>query len=358
MFFRRYLFGTVGLVTLGVFATIACQTTETPSPAATPLANTPTPEPTPNPFLDVPGIVDPTNTGWPRVVEGLNGQVTVPSKPQRIITASVGHDEMTLALVPVERLVGVGGASKNITYSNVASAVQDIPEISRDPETLIALDPDIIVTSPFFPVEGIEALTRLGVPVVQTELSNDPEGRIQNILFLGYIYGEEERALRVAEEVDARYKAIRALAHAQSANRQPRVLALTRYSDKIWTAGIDSTEGGIIDATGALNVASDAGINGNATTSLEGVISMTPEVIFITQPLEFGAEEFRQDLLNDPALAELPAIKEERIYIVDGKFFTTLSFWNIHGVEELATILWPEAFEDVTFPPFSSPREG
>ena len=67
------------------------------------------------------GIVDPTNFGWPRKVEGLNGLVTIPSKPQRIITASIGHDEMTLALVPRDRLVGVGGVTKNATYSNVAS---------------------------------------------------------------------------------------------------------------------------------------------------------------------------------------------------------------------------------------------
>ena len=54
------------------------------------------------------GIVDPSNFGWPREVEGLNGVVSIPAKPLSIITASVGHDEMTLAIVPIERLVAVG----------------------------------------------------------------------------------------------------------------------------------------------------------------------------------------------------------------------------------------------------------
>ena len=57
------------------------------------------------------GIVDAANMGWPRQVEGLNGIITIPAKPQRIITASIGHDEMTLALVPSERRVGRGGRS-------------------------------------------------------------------------------------------------------------------------------------------------------------------------------------------------------------------------------------------------------
>ena len=188
-------------------------------------------------------------------------------------------------------------------------------------------------------------------------LSNDPEGRIHDILFLGYIYGEEERALVLAEEVRARYAAVTAITLAKPLDDQLRVLALTRFSDKLWVAGSGSTEGGVIDAAGGVNVAAEAGIKDNATTSLEGVISMAPEIIFITQPLEFGAEEFRQDLLNDPALAATPAIINGRIYIVNGKFFTTLSFWNIRGVEDLAAILWPEDFVGATFGPFSTPEE-
>ena len=81
--------------------------TATPEPTATPVS-TPTPEPVKRSFEDVRGIVDPANFGWPREVEGLNGVVTIPSKPRRIITASVGHDEMTLALVPRDRLVESG----------------------------------------------------------------------------------------------------------------------------------------------------------------------------------------------------------------------------------------------------------
>ena len=125
----------------------------TTAPAPVPTAQpepTETPEPAVNYFEGVPGIVDPTNFGWPREVEGVNGIVSIPSKPLRVITASVGHDEITLALVPKERLVGVGSSTKSVTYSNVAPLVQDIAEITRDPETIITLFPDVVVTSPFF----------------------------------------------------------------------------------------------------------------------------------------------------------------------------------------------------------------
>ena len=330
--------------------------TATATPEATPKP-APTQEATPaapaiaEAFQGVRGIVDPSNFGWPREVEGLNGVVSIPFKPLRIITASVGHDEMTLAIVPLERLVAVGGSSKNATYSNVAELLQDKTEISRDPETIIAQEPDIIVTSPFFSADGVAALSKAGIPVIQTELKQGPEARINNILLMGYIYGEEQRALDFAAEVRERYEAL--IAVTGGIETRPRVLALTQFGDKIWTAGKDSTEGGVISAAGGLNVADEAGIEGNQTTSLEGVIAMNPEVIVIAQPIEFGANEFRQSLLDNEALAELPAVKNEAIYVVESKHFTTLSYWNIRGAEDLARILWPDELGDSESPPFS-----
>ena len=323
--------------------------TVAPAPTAAPTiaptaAPTATPEPLASAFEGVRGIVDPTNFGWPRQVEGLNGVVSIPSKPQRIVTASIGHDEMTVALVPVDRLVGVGGISKDPTYSNVASLVQDRPVITRDPETIIAQAPDVVVTSPFFPAEAIAALATTGIPVVQTELKHDPEARVNGILLMGYIFGEEERALEFAAEVRDRYDAI--VSVTQKQEPRPRVLAVTSYSDQLWVAGGGATEGGVIVAAGGINAAADAGVDGNQTTSLEGVIAMAPDVIIIPQPVASGAEEFRQSLLDNEALAEVPAIVNGRVHVVESRYYTTLSYWNIRGAEHLARLLWPDAFPD------------
>lgn len=290
------------------------------------------------------GVVDPSNSGWPREVEGLNGIVSIPAKPMRIITASVGHDEMTLALVPNDRLVAVGAATKNATYSNVAALVQEKAEISRDPEVIIAQSPDVVVTSPFFPVEAIDALERVGIVVIQTELIQSPEARINSILLMGYIFGEEARAFEFADEVQARYERLTSVTSVKSP--QPSVLALTQYSDTLWVAGGNSTEGGVIVAAGGVNAAEVAGIQGNQTTSLEGVIAMAPEIIIIAQPIEIGAEEFRQSLLDNEALAEVPAIQNAAVHVVESNHFTTLSYWNIRGAEDLARLLWPDDFPD------------
>ncbi len=297
------------------------------------------------------GVVDPSNSGWPREVEGLNGIVSIPAKPERIITASIGHDEITLALVPNERLVAVGEVTKISTYSNIADWVQDKAVITRDPETIIAEAPDVVVTSPFYPAEGIDALERSGIVVIQTELIQTPESRINAILLMGYIFGEEERASEFADEVQSRFDALVSITAAKES--KPKVLALTQYSDTLWVAGANSTEGGVIEAGGGINAAAEAGIEGNQTTSLEGVIAMAPDLIVIAQPIEFGAEEFRQSLFENEALAEVPAIKNGAVHVVESKHFTTLSYWNIRGAEDLARILWPDNFPDPPAETFS-----
>ena len=360
MSIRQSCVFTVSLAVLLVLVLAACSS-PTPTPTTTPATSTPAPTvaptaaPTPEPlsklFEGVRGIVDPTNFGWPREVEGLNGVVSISAKPLRIITASVGHDEMTLALVPQDRLVAVGGSTKDAVYSNVAALVQEKPQISRDPETIIAQAPDVVVTSPFFSADGVDALSRTGIPVIQTELKQDPAARIHGILLMGYIFGEEERALEFAEEVRDRHNDL--VAVTSRLEPRPRVLALTQYSDTLWVAGGNSTEGGVIAAAGGVNVAEEAGIEGNQNTSLEGVIAMDPEVIIIAQPLEFGAEEFRQSLLSHEALAEVPAIKNGKVHVVESKHFTTLSYWNIRGAEDLARILWPEDFPEPAAAPFT-----
>ena len=324
------------------------------SPTATP-APTPTTALTPDPFASVPGIVDSTNRGWPRRVEGLNGLVTIKDKPLRIITLSVGHDEMTYALVPASRVIAVGAPTKIEAFSNVAALAQDAPSIGREPETILAQDPDIMVTSRFVTPDLVDALSRAGLTVVQTSLQNDPQGRINDILLLGYIYGAEERALALAAEVQARYDSLIKAVQAASPGPRPRVAALSLYFEKLYTAGTNSTEGSVIEAAGGVNVAAEAGLKDNPTISMESIIAMAPEVIYIPQPGESG-EAFKEVLLASEALAEVPAIKAGRVYVVESRLFTTLSFWNLRGAEELARILWPEEMSGREFLPFSLPE--
>ncbi|MDP6822735.1 MAG: ABC transporter substrate-binding protein [Dehalococcoidia bacterium] len=327
---------------------------------AIPATPTPVPTATPDPadaLANVEGIVDPANRGWPRVIEALNGRVTIDEQPQRIVTISLGHDEVTYALVPRDRVVAANIYTQSADQSNVAHLAAGLPEITSDAEVIVAQSPDIVIASPFTSLELIDALERVGLTVLQTDLHNDPDGRRQDILLLGYAYGVEVRAIEFVKEVEDREAALRSVWKNKPEDERVRVMSATLYSDSLYTAGAGSTEGEIINAAGGINVAAEAGLEHNPVISYESLIAMDPEVIFIPQPAEWGGEEFRDGLLANPALASVPAIRDGRVFMADPKFYTTLSFWNLRGAEELARDLWPEDVGDTVFGSFSFPSE-
>ena len=130
-----------------------------------------------------------------------------------------------------------------------------------------------------------------------------------------------------------------------------RALSIARFADTIDAAGRNSTEGGIIEAAGAVNVAAEAGIDGHKPISTESIAAMRPDVIILTQPADSGAK-FRDELLAAPALADVPAVRDRRIVIGDPRYYTTLSHWNVRGTEESAKLFYLDAFRGVTFKDF------
>ena len=341
------------MLALPVLATVACgsdddkSSSATASPTTTAVATT---SPA-NPLIGVPGIVDPYNRGWPREVETMNGRVSIKAPPRRIHTLSLGFDEVTYGLVPANRVVAVGKFTQDAESSNVASLAANVPGIGREAEAIVAQTPDLVLASAFSKPELITSLKNAGLTVVQLEQHNDPAGRIADIMLLGYIYGEEDRAVQLATEVRDRYNHLSSLV--SGLNPKKKVLSITSSSDQITTAGADTTEEHIIEAAGAVNAAMS--LTGHPTVSDEGIITMAPEVIIIPQSAT-EASAFRDRLLTDEALATVPAIANKQVYGVAPKFFTTLSFWNLRGSEELARMVYPRFNSELSHDGFSFPE--
>jgi len=298
----------------------------------------------------VPGIVDPTNFGWPRRVKSATGDVEIRQKPQRVHTLSLGADEITLALVPPSRVVAVGTFTADPNFSNVADLVKDIPKIKRDAESILATKPDIVLVSQFTNAALVKQLQDAGVTVALAEPpGGDPAARVlegyeTSILYLGYVLGEEKAAEELAGKALARLKAL--VEVIPNVEQKPRVLF---YLGKKFANGKGTTADGIIRAAGGINVASEAGINRAQEIGLESLAAMRPDVIVVWA---FDMEEQKQTLVTHPALQDVPAVRNGRIFGLPPKHIDTLSHWNQRGVESLARILWPDAFAKVNLEPF------
>ena len=328
--------------------------TEAPQPTSAP-EPTATPEPTPEPYPSVPGIVDPSNTGWPREIETAEGRITIEAPPERILTYSLGHDEMLIALVPPERVAALGKFASNAAYSNVADVAPEYPVFEKGAENVLAAEPDLFIVSAFTKADIVDLVKDAGVPVVRPALESSAEGNIPNILLLGYMLGVEDRALELAAEIEGRLSLIAERVPAVGDESRPAVISITRYSDSISVAGGGTTGSGIIETAGGVNAAARDGIDGFQKISTESIAAMNPDVIIIPQGGE-GAEALRDELMNDPVLASVAAIANGQIHLVHAPKHITLSHWNVRGIESTAEILFPDRFADITFTDFEPYR--
>ena len=332
----------------------ATATAPTQEPAATEApqpTNTPEPTAAPEPYPAVPGIVDPSNTGWPRDVETLEGVVTLEAPPQRILTYSLGHDEMLVALVPPERVAALGAFASDAAYSNVANIASEYPVFEKGAENVLAAEPDLFIVSAFTDADIVDLVKDAGVSVVRPALESSAEGNIPNILLMGYMLGVEARALELAAEIESRLALISDRVPPVGDPGRPAVISISRWSDSISVAGGGTSGTGIIESAGGVNAAARDGIDGFQTISTESIAAMNPDFIIIPQDDESGIA-LRDDLLNDPVLAEVPAIANGEVHIVAAARHITLSHWNVRGIESTAEILFPDLFADVTFTDF------
>ena len=281
-----------------------------------------------------------------------DGIVSIEQPPQRILSYSLGHDEILIALIDTDRFAAVGPFLGDPTYSNVADLAADLPTFESGVENVLATKPDLVIVSNFTDADVVSLIQEAGVTVVRPALENSAEGNIPNILLMGYMLGVEERAIELATEIEDRLKIVSERVPKPGDSDRPAVISVSRYSDSIYVAGEGSTEGGIIESAGAVNAATREGIVSHQIISIESIVAMNPSFILITQPVAFGANEFRDDMLDHPALAEVPAVMNREVHVVDSRKFTTLSHWNVRGIEQTALLLYPDKFSDVTFTDF------
>ncbi len=342
--------------TSGATASASVSPTFQPAPTAVPQpTNTPqptaTPPPTEVPYPAVPGIVDPSNHGWPREVETSEGRITLEGPPQRVLTYSLGHDEMVIALVAPERIAAIGKFATNDSYSNITGQAAELPIFEKGAENVLAANPDLFIVSKFTKQDIVDLVKEAGVPVVRPALENSAEGNIPNILLLGYMFGTEERALELVDDIRSRLALVADRVPPLGDESRPSVISISRYSDSISVSAGGTTGSAIVETAGGVDAAARDGLDGFQTISVESIAAMNPDFIIIPQAGD-GAVTLRDDLLMDPVLASATAIASGEVHIVDAPSFITLSHWNVRGIESTAEIMFPDRFADVTFTDF------
>jgi iron complex transport system substrate-binding protein len=252
---------------------------------------------------------------YPITVTDDNGNsVTIKAKPVHIVSTAPASTEILFALGVGDRVVGV---SSNDDYPPEATSIAKIGDYQPNPEAIMALSPDLVIGYS----ENEEALAPIraaGAPVLILNPATF-EKIYGNIDLLGQVTGATQKATELVDSIKAQVKAVTDAA--AQFKFSPKVFYAVDAT--LWTAGPDSFVDGMLKMVGATNIGLMPGTDSAAAQTYyqlapEQLIAADPDVILLPNTAYKSIDEFTKD----PRFAQLTAVQEGHVYLVNDTIIT------------------------------------
>ena len=269
-------------------------------------------------------------------IDDMGRGVSIDKVPQRIVSHVPSITETLFALGLGERVVGVSDYCDYPEEAKLKPSVGDYfnPSIER----IVALEPDLVLTDGHS--ESIKGLEALGITFFAID-PQDIDGILEDIELLGKITGVERKAKALVSDMNGSLAQV--VSHVENAPKV-RVFYVFDATDlnNPWTAGPGSFVDSLITMAGGENIAAQAQ-GAWVQFSIEQLVSSDPEIIMIDASMGTAVVS-EEELRAHPAWQGVTAVKQDRIYTIDGDLVNRSGPRIIQGLEEMAEIIHPELF--------------
>ncbi|MEW6736547.1 MAG: ABC transporter substrate-binding protein, partial [Acidobacteriota bacterium] len=272
--------------------------------------------------------------GFPRIVNLPDGKkITVEHKPERIISLSIGTDEILCALIDqnsLNRVVALSRYSTAPEMSNIAEIAGRVGVlVERDAEQIVSLKPDLVLAARYTKAELRQIIDQTHVPMVVVSDFHTIAEISGNIRLIGHAIGEDTRADEIIDAMQVKLRNARERLKPERTSL--RVLYLAPGN---WTAGAATNVHEIITMAGLHNVAAEAGITGHSKIAVENILEIDPDLILVATGHERD-RDFVNQLVNDTQLVALTAVKKGQIIKLPSRYLRTVSHHLADGVSAL-----------------------
>ena len=297
---------------------------------------------------------------------------------EKELTLIDSADRTVTAKKPVERAVLAGGTSAYFAEAIQILGSEDkivgvsdyikrdeiyIPELSKLPsvggyppdyEAILSLNPDIVIIGPAYGTKTAQHAEKLpGIVVLGFNLYKS-ETSIEELVKLGYIFGKENRVEHYIEDFHDKYIGlITARTEGLSEEEKPKVW-VNRRDNKAYCGKSAAQQ--FVDMCGGRNIFADIP-EGTVEIDPEEVIRRDPDIIIkylLTKDAGgsgYNTDDTSQikalweDMVNRPELANVNAVKNERVYIMN----SGLPYGADYPIAMIYWAKWfhPNLFEDL-----------
>lgn len=215
--------------------------------------------------------------------------------------------------------LGLGGNIVGVDLSAVyPEELLALPKIgverNLNAEGILAVEPTIVIGKEAAgPPPVLEQVKGAGVPVVIIADPQTIDGPVNKIIAVAEALGVQEAGAVLAESTQSSIDAAIALTDGLTDRPTAMVLYLQQGGIQL-VAGGGTVAVAMIEAAGATDAATPAGIMGYQPVTAEALVAAAPEIL-VTQTLGADSVGGMDGILAVPGVAETPAGQNGRIYI-------------------------------------------
>lgn len=265
-------------------------------------------------------------SGFPAEVDAANGRVTIPTRPERIVSLSPTATEILFAIGAGPQVVAVDNASTYPPDAPVTGLSGYTPNI----EALTAQRPDLVVFSND-PASLESSLAAIGVPGILQPPAAGLEDTYRQILELGSAAGRGPEAARL---VDAMQSELAAIVRTLPRFSRPP-LYYHELDELYYTATSRTYIGEIYGMLGLENLAdpADTGPTGFVQLSAEFIVSGNPDLIFLADARCCG--QSAETVAGRPGWGRIDAVRTGAVIPLDDDI---ASRWGPRTVDFARTV--------------------
>jgi iron complex transport system substrate-binding protein len=268
------------------------------------------------------------------VTDEAGRRVNVPLRPQRIITLAPNLTEIVFDVGAGSRIVG------NTTYCDYPPEAKQIEKVGDtlqpNIERIIALRPQLVLVSTASQLEAFtRQLNEQGIAVYVTD-PRSLEDVLRSIQRIGELLGEAERAERLSADLHARA----AMVEAAVRSSQPVRVFYQVSAAPLYTIGHEAFLTDLIRRAGGQSVTADVP-GAFPRYADEAALASQPEAVIMS--VDSSMEQGQAKLA--PSLEKSPAVKNGRVYGINGDLLSRPGPRLVDGLEQMARALHPEAFK-------------
>jgi len=261
-----------------------------------------------------------------QLVDPLGGRVLLTQPPQRIVSVTLASDEMLVDLGALASVVGVTHLVDNPELSNVAGRYPErVARIGGDVESILSLQPDLVIVASYTRVETVRLLLGAGLPVLRLQAPQTLSDLKANLRLLAAVTDRQARSEAIIASLTVPQ---------QAATRLPRVLYYDRSGS---TVGPGDLTHELIALAGGYNVMLDTGLKGFQPLTTEQAISLQPDIILLSG-WAVQADAVKR-LLAEPAWQHVPAVKHNRVCALTGSWRSSASHYRWQGLARIRACL-------------------